>query len=62
MTGSTRYLVRYGFTQCSEWRDALGNDAQLLAFANIGECLDAPEWIPNGCSAIDVVHTVYSRT
>lgn len=48
MTGESRYLVRHEFTESATWRDALGNAAQLLAFADQGYCLDAPEYVPAG--------------
>lgn len=48
MTGSKNTVVRKGFSEDSEWRDALGNTVPLLAFATTGYCIDAPERIPAG--------------
>lgn len=47
-TGQSNYLVRSGFTQSDEWRNALGQSAPLLACADTGYCLDAPENMPAG--------------
>lgn len=48
MTGCKNTVVRGGFSEDSEWREALGNGAMLLAYATTGYCLDAPERIPAG--------------
>lgn len=50
MTGSKNTVVRGGFSEDSEWRQALGNGAMLLAYATTGYCIDAPERIPAGSS------------
>jgi hypothetical protein len=48
MTGKRNYLVRREFSECVEWREALGNAAPLLAMASTGYCLDATQRIPAG--------------
>lgn len=48
MTGCKNTVVRGGFSEDNEWREALGNGALLLAYATTGYCLDAPERIPAG--------------
>jgi len=48
MTGEKSYLVRYGFSESDQWRNALGNSAPLLFCADAGYCLDAPTHIPAG--------------
>lgn len=61
-TGTTRYLVRRGFSECEVWREALGNAAQLLWVASKGECIDAPDRIPTGgASGTREVAESYSR-
>ncbi len=40
-------MVRYGFTQQCDWRDALGG-AEPLRVAVIDGPIDAPEWLPAG--------------
>lgn len=48
MTGSTHYIVRHGFSECDVWRKAMGQTAPLLAVADSGYCLDAPDNMPAG--------------
>jgi hypothetical protein len=48
MTGQYSYLVRADFTECAVWREAMGNEARLLMFADRGYCIDAPEFVPGG--------------
>ena len=43
ITGSKNYLVRHPFSECQTWRDTLGGACWLLAMADTGYCIDAPE-------------------
>jgi len=51
MTGNKNYCVRHEFSESAIYRDALGMSAPLLAFADTGYCIDAPDTMPNGCHA-----------
>lgn len=61
MTGSKNYLVRQGFTECDEYRRVMGNTAQLLAYANTGYCLDAPNIIPSGAAGNHLIRDNFDQ-
>ena len=51
MTGTNRYLVTPAFTEDATWRATLGAQEPLLAAADQGYCLDAPDCIPTGAAS-----------
>ena len=60
ITGLTRFaMVRPGFTEQCEWRDALGN-AEPLRVAVCGGPLDAPDWMPAGSMQSGYRHPIAS--
>lgn len=50
----TRYaLVRCAYSQCADWREALGDSARLRPFVTFECGLDAPDYLPTGSAKPD---------